>query len=121
MTRAAVGVAEAEDIGAGLLGGFERAQGVIGVGDVAVEEMLGVVDDFLAVILEVADGFGDEDEVLFVGDAERALDVEVPGLAEDGDDRGAGFDEGADVAVLVRRGSWRSACCRRRSAWRGAG
>jgi hypothetical protein len=27
--------------------------------------------------------------------------VKVPGLAEDGDDRGAGFDEGADVAVLV--------------------
>ena len=112
--RAAVGVAEAEDIGAGLMGGFQGAQGVIGVGDVAVEEVLGVVDDFLAVILDVADGFGDEDEVFFVGDAEGAFDVKVPGLAEDGDDGGSGFDQGADVAVLVRRGSWRSGCCRRR-------
>ena len=99
--RAAVGIAEAEDVGAGLMGGFQGAQGVIGVGDVAVEEMLGVVDHFLAVILDVADGFGDEDEVFVFGDAEGAFDVEVPGLAEDGDDGGAGFDEGAHVAVLV--------------------
>ena len=119
--RAAVGIAEAEDIGAGLLGGFQRAQGVIGVGDVAVEEMLGVVDHFLAVVLEVAHGFGDEFEVFVFGDAEGALDVEVPGLAEDGDDGRAGFDQGAHVAVLVRPGSWRSAWSRRRSAWRASG
>ena len=65
--------------------------------------MLGIVDDFLAVILDVADGFGDEDEVFVVADAEGAFDVKVPGLAEDGDDRSAGFDEGADVAVLMDR------------------
>ena len=35
-----------------------RAKSRIGV--VAVEEMLGVVDHFLAVVLQVADGFGDE-------------------------------------------------------------
>ena len=64
--RAAVGIAEAEDIGAGLVRGLQRAEGVIGVGDVAVEEVLGIVDDFLAVILDVADGFGDEDEVFLV-------------------------------------------------------
>ena len=52
--RAAVGVAQAQHIGAGLLGGFERAQGEIAVGVVAVEEMLGVVDHFLAVVLEIA-------------------------------------------------------------------
>ena len=84
-----------------LLGGLQGLQGVIGVGDVAIEEMLGVVDDFLAVVLDVAHGFGDEDEVFVVGDAEGAFDVEVPGLAEDGDDGRAGFDEGAHVAVLV--------------------
>ena len=98
---AAVGIAEAEDVGAGLMGGLQGAQGVIGIGGVAIEEVLGVVDDFLAVILDVADGFGDEDEVFFVGDAERAFDVKVPGLAEDGDDGSAGFDQGADVAVFV--------------------
>ena len=57
---AAVGVAEAEDVGAGFLGGFERAQGELGIVLVAVEEMLGVVDHFAAVVFEIADGFGDE-------------------------------------------------------------
>ena len=83
---AAVGIAEAEDVGAGGLGRFEGPQGEGRVGAVAVEEVLGVVDDLLAVVLDIADGFGDEDEVLVVGDAEGAFDVEVPGLAEDGDD-----------------------------------
>ena len=54
------------------VGGFESAQGEIGVGGVAVEEMLGVVDHFLAVVLEVAHGFGDELEIFFFGDAEGA-------------------------------------------------
>ena len=49
------------------------------------------------------------------GDAEGALDVEVPGLAEDGDHRGSGFDQGADVAVLMHRvlGEARAAECRK--------
>src|ERR1022692_1693566 len=101
--RATVGIAQAEDIGAGVVGGLQGAQGVAGVGDVAVEEMLGVIDHFLAVVLDVAHGFGDEDEVLVLGDAEGAFDVEVPGLAEDRDDGGTGFDQGADVAVLMDR------------------
>src|ERR1022692_4456378 len=66
-------------------------------------EMLGVIDHFLAVVLDVAHGFGDEDEVLVLGDAEGAFDVEVPGLAEDRDDGGTGFDQGAHVAVLMDR------------------
>ena len=97
---AAVGVAEAEDIGAGAFGGFERAQGEVGIMDVAVEEMLGVVDDFLAVVDQVLHGFEDELLVLFLGDTEGALGVEVPTLAEDGDHRGSGLDERADVAVF---------------------
>ena len=47
-------------------------------------------------------------------DAEGALDVKVPGLAEDGDDRGAGFDEGAHVAVLVDGVLGEAGGCRRR-------
>ena len=54
---AAVGVAEAEDAGSGFLCGFERAEGEVRVGDVAVEEMFGIVDDFLAVSDEVARRF----------------------------------------------------------------
>ena len=54
--RAAVGVAQAEHVGAGFLGGFERAQREIAIVLVAVEEVLGVVDHFLAVRLQVLHG-----------------------------------------------------------------
>ena len=48
----------------------------------------------------MTDGFGDQHDVLVLGDAEGAVDVEVPALAEDGDDGGSGVEELADVAVL---------------------
>jgi hypothetical protein len=34
--RATVGIAQAEDIGAGFVGGLQGAQGVVGVGDVEI-------------------------------------------------------------------------------------
>ena len=71
--RAAVGIAEAEHVGAGVLRGFEGAQREIAVMDVAVEEVLGVVDDFFAVVFQIADGFRDDGEVFVFGDAERAV------------------------------------------------
>ena len=80
---AAVGVAQAEHIGARLLRGFERPQREIGIGVVAVEEMLGVVDHFLAVILQKANRLGNERQIFFFGDAERALHVQIPALPED--------------------------------------
>src|ERR1035437_6534147 len=65
--------------------------------------MLGIVDYLLAVVLDIADGFGDQDERLVVGDAEGTFDVGIPRLAARGDDGCPGFDERADVAVLMDR------------------
>ena len=65
--------------------------------------MLGVVDHFLAVVLEKRHGFGDQLQVLFLGDAQRALHVQVPALAEDRDHRRARFHQRAHVAVLLHR------------------
>ena len=48
----AVGVAQAEHVGARRVGGLQRAQGEGGIGVVAVEEVLGVVDHFAPVVLE---------------------------------------------------------------------
>ena len=62
--RAAVGVAETEDVGAGVFGGFERAQSEVAVVNVAIEEMLGVVDHFFAVVFEIAHGLGNDGQVL---------------------------------------------------------
>ena len=47
---AAVSVAQAQHVGAGLFRGFERTHGELGFGVIAVEEMLGVVHHFAAVI-----------------------------------------------------------------------
>jgi hypothetical protein len=66
---------------------------------VAVEEVLGVVDDFFAVIFEISDCFGDDGEVFVFGDAECAENMKVPALAEDGDAGGACIDEFAHVAI----------------------
>src|SRR5262249_37330706 len=98
---AAVGVAQAQDAGAGFVSGFQGAQRVVRIGGVAIEEVLGVVDDFLAVFAEIGYGVGDENEVLFQGNAERAMNVEVPRLPKNRDDRSAGVHQGKNVAVLL--------------------
>ena len=99
--RASIGIAEAEDVGAGVFGGFESAESEVAIVDVAVEEVLGVVDHFFAVVLQVTDRLGDDGEVFVFGDAEGAGNVEVPTLAEDGDARGSGIDQLTDVPVFL--------------------
>src|SRR5580698_11320816 len=83
--RAAIGITQAENVSAGIARGIERLQGVVRVGEVSVEEVLSVVDHFLAMVLEILHRLRDELEILLFGDAEGALHVEVPGLAENGD------------------------------------
>ncbi len=100
---AAVGVAQAQHIGAGFLGGFERAQRELGVGVVAVEEMLGVVDHFAAVVFQILHGLADQLQVLLFIDAERAVHVQIPALAEDANRRRLGFEQRAHVGVLIHR------------------
>jgi hypothetical protein len=99
--RAAVGVAEAKHIRAGRLRGLQCTEGESRAGAVTVKEMFGVEDDLFAMILEPLDGFGNEHEVLFLRDTEGTLGVEVPSLAENGDDRSTRFEQRAHVGVLI--------------------
>src|SRR5262249_3160537 len=73
--RSAIGVAQTEDIGAGLLSCFQRAQREIRIGVVAVKEMFGIVDQLFAVLLEKSDGLGNQLKVLLFGDTQGALGV----------------------------------------------
>ena len=91
--RAAVRVAGNERVRARLGGGPERGDRVLRVRLVAVEEVLGVVDDLAPVVLEEADGVADHGQVLVEGRLERLDHMEVPGLAEQRDDRGVRVEE----------------------------
>src|ERR1700735_4432854 len=71
--------------------------------DVAVEEVVGIVDHFLAMVLQVTDRFRDDGQVFVFGDAERARNMQVPALAEYSNDTGSGIDQLTDVAVFLNR------------------
>ena len=101
--RAAVRVAQDERAGAGVPGGAERGQRVIGIRPVAVEEVLGVVDELSPVLDDEPDAVRDHVQVLGGRRAEHFRDVEQPALPEDRDDRGLGADELLQVRVV--RGS----------------
>ncbi len=100
--RAAVGVAQDDDRGAGVLGRSQRLQGVLGVVPVAVEEVLGVVEDLAAGLAAVGHRIGDHAQVLFQRGAEHFADVQVPGLADDGDDRRLGVEQRLEAGVVGR-------------------
>ena len=87
--HAAVGVAQRHDVGPGLGRGPEHLQGVVAVGAVAVEEVLGVEEDPLPLGGQVGDGVTHHREVLLQRGAQRQLDVAVVGLGDQRHHRGA--------------------------------
>ncbi len=99
---AAVGVAQDDAVDIGLGRRLQRLESVVRVGLVAVEEVLGVVDHLADMLFQVGQRVVDQLEVLLEADAQRLANMEVPGLAEDGDGVRLGLHQGADVAVLVR-------------------
>jgi len=68
--RRPVGIAQTDDVRAGLGGGADAAQGVRGVVAVGVEEVLGVVDDALALRDEEAHRLVDHAQVLVAAHAQ---------------------------------------------------
>ena len=79
------------------------ASAYAGVVLVAVEAVLGVVDDELAVLLEKPHGVVDHRQVLFGRRLQHFADVQQPGLAEDRDDRRRGVEEQPHLVVVGRR------------------
>jgi hypothetical protein len=98
---APVRLAEGEVRGAPARGGLERAQGVLRVVEVAVEEMLGVVDDLPALAGQEGDGVLDHRQVLLGRRAQDLRHVEQPGLADEGHDRHAAVEERAHLWIRV--------------------
>ena len=95
----AIGIAEDEVVGSSFGGGFESAEGVIGIGVVAIEEVFRVIDDFASLFFEDGDGVGDHAKVFDGGGAKDFFDVKEPAFAEDGDDGGFCLEEEADLGI----------------------
>ena len=98
--HAAVGVAQRDQVGPGLGRGAHHLQRVGGVGPVAVEEVLGVEENPLALGAQVADGVGDHGEILGRGGAQGEPDVPVVALGDQRHHRRAGLPQGGDLRVV---------------------
>ena len=96
----AVGVAEHQPARARLLGGGEAGHGIIGIGLVAVEEMLGVEHRLVHARLGVGERVGDHLEILGAVDFERHVDMEVPGLADHADVARLGLQDRRQPGVV---------------------
>ncbi|MEY2725114.1 MAG: hypothetical protein RLZZ458_981 [Planctomycetota bacterium] len=98
--RATVCIAHDDHICPGSCCGFQRLQGVVGVGFPAVEAVFSVINGFAAMGFHEADAVVDHGEVFFEGHAEHFGDVQVPCFTDDGADGCAGIDEGLHADVL---------------------
>ena len=100
---AAVRVAEHDDVRARLFRRLPGGDGVFGIELVAVEAMLGVVDDKFAVVLQKLHGVGDHRQIFLRRAAQDFLDVQHRSLAENRHDGRLRFDEQAHLIVLFHR------------------
>ncbi len=97
----AVGVAEDDDLGAGLVGGAYHLLRVRGIGVVAVEEVLAVDEDAAALRAQIRDGVADHREVLVQGGAQSQFHVPVVRLGDQADDRRLGLQQRRDLRVVL--------------------
>ena len=98
---AAVGVAQDEPRGAGLVGRPQDPEGELGVVAVAVEEVLGVQEHLEAGVAEELHRVADHGHGLVERRAQRLGDVVVPRLGHDAGHRGAGLDQVAQDLVVL--------------------
>ena len=100
--HAAVRVAQRDQVGACLHGRPYHFQGVVRVGLVAVEEVLGVEEDPLPVLAQVGDRVRDHREVLLQRGPQGEKDVPVVTLGDESHDRRARFAQRGDQGIALR-------------------
>ena len=100
--HAAVGVAQRDDVGAGVVRRPQHLERVGPVEPVAVEEVLGVEEDLLPLGAEVADGVAHHREVLLERGAQRLLHVAGVRLGDQRHDAGTAVAQGRGQRVVGR-------------------
>ena len=97
---AAIGLAKYEKVGTASFRRFQGGEGVLGVVEITVVEVFGVVDDLLPLLLEVADGILDHCQVLLRGGADHLGYVQKPALPEYGDYGGGGIKQKLNLGIF---------------------
>ena len=82
---AAIGVAQHDPFGAGVVRGADAGQRIVGIGAIAIEEMLGVEQRVALLCDHGRDGLGDIVQVFCARDFQGHIHLEVPGLAHQAD------------------------------------
>ncbi len=100
---AAVGIAEHDPAGTGLVGRLDAGQRIVGIGLVAIEEVLGIEHRLAPALAGQSNAIRDHLEVLRPLDPERDIDLEVPGLAEDAGRIGLGRENRGQGRIVGRR------------------
>ena len=102
--RAAVGVAQAQHVGAVLLARLPESEARNRDSKCSRRRNARRRRRLrLPCCFEIGDGLADEREVFFFGDSEGALRVQIPAFAENRDHRRSGLDQFPDVRILVDR------------------
>ena len=101
--RAAVRLAKIDGVGTGLACRADARERVVGIGLVAVEEVLGVEHDGEPVGLQIRDRVGDHAQVFLERGLQCARDLDIPCFPDDGRHRSAALDEVGEPLVLVGR------------------
>ena len=101
--RCSIGVAENHGGGTSFGRRQDALQGVSGILQKRVEEVLGVVDHFLSLFAQKANRFGNHPQVLFAIHPQHFAHVEIPGLAHDGGDGYPTVRQYAEHWVFLRR------------------
>src|SRR5208337_3380384 len=98
----AVGVAQADQVDAGIRGGGQALQRELRVGCNPVEEVFRVQDYLVHALFQKRYRVVDYLEVLLVRDAQRLAHMQVPGLPDNRRHRRAGAQNQLQVAILRR-------------------
>ena len=99
----AVRVAQHDHVRARLLRRLPGRNGILLIQLVAIEAMLRVVDDELPVVFQELHGVTDHAEIFVRRAAQDFLHMQHGSLAEDRHDRRLGFEQEADLIVLLHR------------------